>query len=296
MTVDPEELLIFKNRQKQGEGEGGAVKIKEAVVPEQAKKKQEKPAREGGGQAAAQPPGTALTVAVQRSEMQQEAPPAQQRAPAPARKPSQSVDLNGVACTNHPWRQAFARCAICGMPYCYADLMPFHDKLYCLEDIDQATRMHLKTVEVPNRFVYLTSILFAAMSILLIYLMYIPAGYLIAGIMGTGLSLSLITVILQYFFVAAGLLLALLSLISAVLVIRHTPATFWLSAIVLVLVLITASYEYFTSDAQKMYLIIGLALVNMAALAAAKMDVSGSMAAKESASSEGIEWPRPELF
>ncbi|MGC9149643.1 MAG: hypothetical protein ACP5FX_00800 [Candidatus Micrarchaeia archaeon] len=36
-------------------------------------------------------------------------------------------------CVNHPWRKAFAHCAECGRPFCYACLIEYKGKYYCEE-------------------------------------------------------------------------------------------------------------------------------------------------------------------
>ncbi len=279
MGIDPNELLIFKKRT--------ALEEKAAKAP--AKPVEKKPERQAQQEKPAQP-------ARQEQKQEEKAGPVQASPPqgAPAYK---EVDASRLACVNHPWRQAYALCEYCKRPFCYADIMPFHDKLYCLEDIDRATRMHLKPAETPSRFIYLTSLLFATSTILLIYLAYVPAKYLAISILGIGLSSALVGVFSQYIIPVADLLLALLSLASAVIIVRRSSGAFAFCATVLILTLIIMSYEYLGTNAQYIYVALSITLINMAFLAAAKMDVSGSTGAVQFGRPvEGIEWPRPELF
>ncbi len=43
----------------------------------------------------------------------------------------------GLTCVWHPWRKAYAVCAICHRPFCFEDLVEYGGKYYCLEDIDK---------------------------------------------------------------------------------------------------------------------------------------------------------------
>ena len=44
----------------------------------------------------------------------------------------------GLQCTWHPWREAYAICNYCHRPFCFEDLVSQNGYFYCLEDIDKA--------------------------------------------------------------------------------------------------------------------------------------------------------------
>ena len=299
MTINPEELLIFKKRKD----------AEEAHVQEGAKKavgmQEQKPAAQQRPAEQTTKPAERPSAAVPAARHATAAPAAKQpitekqrqQQAVEASKPGKKEDLSGAACVNHPWRKAYARCEYCHMPFCYADTMPFHGKIYCLEDIDRATRMHLKPVETPSRFMYFASMLFALSTILLIYIAYVPARYLASSVMGITAPAALIGIVFQYSITVTDLLLAALSFVAAVVIIRRTPFAFGFGAAVLTLVLIFMSYEYIASNAQNLYAVLAVTLINMASIVAGKMDIAGSMSTRQlRLSIESIEWPRPELF
>ena len=52
-----------------------------------------------------------------------------------APNPNVVASAKGLKCSIHPWREAYAVCSKCGMPYCYVDIIKKNGKYYCLDDI-----------------------------------------------------------------------------------------------------------------------------------------------------------------
>ena len=301
MGIDPDELLIFKNREEQKpsvartEGKNDKSVAQERTVPVQEAVSVKK--SETAKQNTSIPGSAAQIRSAKVASSVQEPKKHTESTSAVTTNSANEPDISRMTCINHPWRQAYALCEYCKRPFCYADMMPSNNKLYCLEDIDRATRMHLKHTEAPSRFIYITSIMFALCTILLVYLVYVPANYLAIAATSAGFSKALIGVALNYSITIADLFLAFLSFVAALLMLRRTSMSFGFGASVLALILILTSYEYLTSNAQNLYIILSVTLINMGILSVAKMDISGSINSRQSRMSlEGIEWPRPELF
>ena len=96
--------------------------------------------------------------------------------------PQEKVKMKKVSdlfCTNHPWRHAYALCASDNLPYCYVDLIEHNGKLYCMQDIDSAAKVHQMKQETkyPNAFSTLASVLLLTNSILLGYFTYPQAPF-----------------------------------------------------------------------------------------------------------------------
>ena len=301
MTIDPDELLIFKNRKELEK------KPQETKAPE--KTEEQLPAVERPQELMAYQPSPASAPPEQQTQKQQptqQARPAQQkrRQPRPARaaKPQeapkeQKQDISKIACTNHPWRPSYALCSYCGRPFCYADTMNFHGKIYCIEDIDQAARIQLQTSEPPTSFLYLTSLLFASCAVMLVYLIYQPAIYVLGEFVHAGLSLALLGLINRYLFITLEMLIVVLNFVAAVLIIRRTTRIFAFGAVVITLSLMVLSYVYLSSNAQNLYLALALTVINVAILSLARMSTVGAFGtAQLERAAGGIEWPRPESF
>ncbi len=294
MAIDPDDLLIFKNR------------VKNEATPEKMPElKQEVGNNQETGQARNQDKDADTEVEQEVATTQVEESTQEHVNVVQNRKEnieqiprlSKKADLHGVSCVIHPWRQAYAICDYCKRPFCYADIIDFHGKSYCLNDIDQATSIRIKHMETPTFFAYISSLLFALSSVILIYIMYNPAGFLIADIESVGFSVAILGVLLQYIFIVVELLITLMSLVSAVVVIKRSNRAFVFGVSVLVLTLLDIGYEYLNSNAPYLYFVLGVTLVNIAVISTGRLNIIGSTKIERTENAtEHIEWPRPEVF
>ncbi len=294
MAIDPDDLLIFKNR------------VKNEATPEKMPElKQEVGNNQETGQARNQDKDADTEVEQEVATTQVEESTQEHVNVVQNRKEnieqiprlSKKADLHGVSCVIHPWRQAYAICDYCKRPFCYADIIDFHGNSYCLNDIDQATSIRIKHMETPTFFAYISSLLFALSSVILIYIMYNPAGFLIADIESVGFSVAILGVLLQYIFIVVELLITLMSLVSAVVVIKRSNRAFVFGVSVLVLTLLDIGYEYLNSNAPYLYFVLGVTLVNIAVISTGRLNIIGSTKIERTENAtEHIEWPRPEVF
>ena len=49
--------------------------------------------------------------------------------------PDVVVSAKGLKCSVHPWRDAYAVCSRCGLPFCYVDIAKKNGRFVCLDDI-----------------------------------------------------------------------------------------------------------------------------------------------------------------
>ncbi len=75
----------------------------------------------------------------------------------------------GLTCVWHPWRKAYAVCAICHRPFCFEDLVEYGGKYYCLEDIDKV-KMKNAPESRSQYFNAIAGIMFILPFVLLFYL------------------------------------------------------------------------------------------------------------------------------
>ncbi|MEM0106990.1 MAG: hypothetical protein QXS03_02050 [Candidatus Micrarchaeaceae archaeon] len=75
----------------------------------------------------------------------------------------------GLSCIWHPWRPAYAICAICHRPFCFEDLVEFEGKYYCLEDIDKVSESEKLPGSSFRYFYAIAGMLFALPLILFLY-------------------------------------------------------------------------------------------------------------------------------
>jgi hypothetical protein len=73
-------------------------------------------------------------------------------------------------CINHPWRKAFAHCANCGRPFCYACLVQYKGKYYCEECFVKLFGEEVQKKKQKEEIFYAT---LSAILLLLTFLFYI---------------------------------------------------------------------------------------------------------------------------
>ncbi len=204
----------------------------------------------------------------------------------------------GDMCFNHPWRQAYARCSFCKRPFCYADLVGYSGKQYCIEDMNHAQPAkpdaHLST----NRFTYISSILFLASSLILFYYTYPQFLLLFAQLQRVGFSSFINNVSYIYFVILASSAFVVLGLASSIAVLSTSHAKFFFSAVILLAMLLFFPYEYLSSSSTYygnylLYVTI-IVFVNMIMLVMSRIGYEGRASAQKVA--EQIEWPRLETF
>jgi len=267
MTLNPDDLLIFKEREeeleKKKEKKQKAVPAKPEAKPEPAPKQQP------GQQKAVEPAAPQIAEPVTERAPPMEVPagpvPAQEaeEIPVPSEVPQPTAPelkiktknlrakesrklASKMNCVIHPWRQAYAICDFCKRPFCYEDIMEYNGSYYCLDDIDKVSQEIRASLNVRyTRLSVMSSTMFFLVLLVFIYsqsgviaplisgtLQYGPSIY---GASGSGLANLL---------AAASLLAAVLSFISGVMVIMSAHISFRVSAISGLFTVALFSYQY----------------------------------------------------
>lgn len=248
------------------------------------------------GSALQQPGG--LTPTQQSPQQQPEPSPVQ----APAQpEPTPRTDFaRGEKCFNHPWRPAYARCSWCGRPFCYADLVENNKYQYCLEDLAHATEESTNIDIKPNRFTYLSSLLFLANAILILNYIYPQFLPLYSHIQSVGIGAYVMAILphMTYssVFIISSFSLAALALISSALVLANSGKPFFLAVVILMIMIIFFSYGYLSTTGTGapnylLYVTLSLA-VNMLVLVLSRLGYVGITA--EERMYENLEWPKAE--
>ncbi|MEM3228031.1 MAG: hypothetical protein QW774_01570 [Candidatus Micrarchaeaceae archaeon] len=202
----------------------------------------------------------------------------------------------GLTCVLHPWRPAYAICSYCKRPFCYADLVEYDGKFYCLEDIDKvATGRKPAAVTSYNRFSSAAGGIFLVTAIIFGYFIYPQLSYIASYVSASGLT----AFVLNYQKYATPLLntIIILMLIAAgvnVLVRRGKGS--YSSAILGGLIIVAISYEYLNSSISYLLLTSLLGFISIVLLAYGRVAKSATEEEAEVKQTNTIEWPRLETF
>lgn len=219
--------------------------------------------------------------------------------PEPAERDAEGAIGKDETCVNHPWRHAYGRCSYCGRAYCYADLVPHGKEQYCLDDLGHAYSAKQKDTISPDRFTYISSLLFIVSSLTLLYYTYPQIYFVAQQIAKVGALQFISSLSYGYSIVIASAVLMALGLISSVLVMSPSRKRFFASALVLVVMLVFYSYQYLsgasigTAD-YLLYVMVAL-LANMVSLALGGMGYAGRRQEAQFQEQQ-LEWPRLETF
>ena len=310
MAIDPEDLLIFRKRlNSKNELPSPAGKDEELLS---APKPQAKPIP-----TAQQAPEMRVLQEQQATDTAlPEEPPAKETGEAPKEaahvKMTRSAKENragakGLDCVNHPWRSAYSLCNYCKRPFCYADLVPYSNNFYCLEDIDYVSKSTISVKYARNVLTSLASLVMVANAAVVVYLTY-PSivslldslnSHVSAAISSGAAFSSTLNAVLSTFsaypFQSIYVAVALLSFVAGISVLVSRKG-FYFGVLVAFFTLLAFSYEYL-SGIQYTYvlLISGVAFVELAVLAYSRMS-SITFNPEEDKARKYIEWPRPEAF
>ena len=150
-------------------------------------------------------------------------------------------------CINHPWRHAYAKCNYCKRPFCYADLVEYSGLQFCLEDASKAGTTPKSEPITPNRFTYLSSLIFLGVSIAVLYYTYPQIGLLFTTAYSGGIQSIPLLLTYSYAVVLFTTVFIALGIISSILVLSNSAKLYYASAMILVFMLLFFMYEYLTT-------------------------------------------------
>jgi hypothetical protein len=310
MTVDPESLLIFSEREKD---ETEAEKKKRQAKHELAIKDEGAAKAPANVQVAAAKP----KPQPQNQEIVQKAAPVQTQnqniipieTPKPTASPSglsaeavaqqsQENALNMV-CVWHPWRSAYATCTLCGRPFCFPDIVELNRKYYCLEDIDNAM-MKEEGVPAPNyNLMLISGILLMFSFLVFFYFSNSQILYILTYLHRTGLPSFLAKINYSYAIALIESLFMVLCLIAGLSLFVRSKNGFYLSLFMCLASVVLFSYQYVSTGTLYLGAIAVLCFVSFGALLFSNARVQAPSETKDqvpSLSTDQINWPNAGRF
>ncbi len=240
---------------------------------------------EGTGQAEPVSAGSAVEgIAEEEAE---ESPP----------NPSVVASARGLKCSIHPWREAYAVCSKCGLPFCYVDIIKKSGKFYCLDDIStvEAEELH-KNVAKNNFFTGVGGIFLLFNGFYLIYIFYPQALVLYHSALTSLTAKGMMTLVTNYYYPSIANLVAIIASFAAGL-----TAAVWgrrRSGIVIgFLIFMLISYEFMNSSGVD-FLILPMIVSFLSMILMVLGNMSAVRAVNELVDEEyrHVDWPRPEVF
>ncbi len=202
-------------------------------------------------------------------------------------------------CSNHPWRPAYARCSLCHRPFCYADLVDYNHLSYCLEDIGHVKVDTAVSEPRPNRFNYLSSLLFLGIAAALLYYVYPQQLYIIStySFRPSSIATSLTQIASTYPVIMAYLLFGVLALMASIAMLSTSIRRFYAAVVILMLILFFLLYEYTNTFSTSLpnYLLY-LIMAVFACMLAAVLSRLGYVGQAKEGYSARLEWPAVETF
>jgi len=200
-----------------------------------------------------------------------------------------------LMCVNHPWRPAYAICDYCKRPFCYADLVEYNGKFYCLEDIDKVTKNFEVSAEAEmNPFIIASGAAFIVNALILAYFVYPQVAYFSEQAAKIGLANFIYTINYSYMLSVLNLIAVLLGIAAGALLFLKLSKNIY-SIFMGVAMLIISSYIYLISNALYLLAVTIIAAVAVGMLAYGRIPASAGATEEELKPTE-IEWPRLETF
>ncbi len=208
-----------------------------------------------------------------------------------------SIDAaKGLKCVNHPWRDAYAICDYCHRPFCYADIVEYNGKFYCLEDIDKVSSTTAAKMENPNsKYTSISSAFFIITAVILGYFTYPQAAVLLNYMHKVGLSYMLSNLTYGYAISLMNFAIVLFSVVGGIVVLTKSQKGFYLGAMIGLLMLIAVSYEYLNSSIDYLLVVTVTSLASVSLLAYGRV-VSSNAEFVSEISNEEVNWPSLETF
>ena len=173
----------------------------------------------------------------------------------------------GLYCSWHPWRSAYAICAECHRPFCYEDLAEHNGRYYCLEDIDKVAAG--KAEETGAGYNKVSVISASAFILTIAVYLYFTNGQLIyiatyANQVGFGAFLSNFNY--SYAVAIGGTLFTFMEFLSSLLLFGQSKKGYGLGMLSGFLSIALFAYEFISSYAIYTAIIAVLSFIGLIAL------------------------------
>ena len=211
--------------------------------------------------------------------------------------PNVVVSAKGLKCSIHPWREAYAVCSKCGLPFCYVDIIKKSGKYYCLDDIStvEAEEVH-KNVSKNNFFTGVGGIFLLFNGVYMAYIFY-PQALVLYHSALVSLTVNGITkLITDYYYPSMANLAAIIASFAAGLAaVAHGRRR--VGIVIGFLIFMLISYEFMNSIGVN-FLILPMIVSFMSMILMVLGNMSAVRAVNELVDEEykHIDWPRPEVF
>lgn len=224
------------------------------------------------------------------------AQPAKPKIPE-AVKAERLKDVKSLSCINHPWRSAYAYCAVDGLPYCFVDLIEFGGKTYCLNDIDSVLRTEGRSsIPVPrNGFSMFSSALLFVNAAVLYYYTQSQTSFIYALVLKQGVLNFLLSLNALYIFPIADVAVMALGIMAAVAILKKSYALFGIAFIATFVSLVIMVYQYFSSSVGYAFLSSVILLIAVTTVVYSRMSSVTTKSEKYLKNPE-VDWPMPEVF
>ena len=211
--------------------------------------------------------------------------------------PDVVVSAKGLKCSVHPWRDAYAVCSRCGLPFCYVDIAKKNGRFVCLDDITAVETEDIeKNVSKNNFFTDIGGVFLIFNAAYLLYLFYPQAGVLYSNISISLTINGIVKLLASYYYpTLANFVAVIISLIAGLMVMSSGRRRIGIAVSLIIFMLM--SYEFMNSSGVN-YLILPMALVFMSMVLLVLGNMSAARAANSLVDEEyrHVEWPRPEVF
>ncbi len=261
MSVDPNELLIFKHRLANNQNQqppAPAPQRNEAYQPAPAAPTavEVPPEGIGEGERGQQPElhSTSLGTASQQLT-----------------KTELKALARGKKCFWHPWRAAYSLCSECKRPFCYEDIIEYNNQNFCLEDAALGATEHKVNAEFKyGSTLGISGILFLCAFAVFVYFARAQALYLVKYIYSVGLPSFMFAAQSRYLLLLFEIVLIALTLPAAAVILLRSERTYYFSAAVGLATFVLFCYLYLNSGTLYLILIGALSLGAVVVLAFSK--------------------------
>lgn len=207
------------------------------------------------------------------------------------------VSAKGLKCSIHPWREAYAVCSKCGLPFCYVDIIKKNGRFYCLDDISTVETDEIKkNISKNNFFTKVGGVFLLFNGGYLLYIFYPQAGVLYHTALVSLTAKGIVKLLADYYYPSMANLAAVIVSFAAGL-----AAALWgrrrLGIVIGLLIFLLVSYEFMNSSGVN-FLILPMAVSFLSIVLMVLGNMSAVRAVNELVDEEykHVDWPRPEVF
>ena len=212
--------------------------------------------------------------------------------------PDTVVSAKGLKCSIHPWRDAYAVCSKCGLPYCYVDIVKKNGKFVCIDDIESVEDEEVhSTLPKSNMFTGIGGIFLVFNAAYLLYMFYPQAGVVYHAAYASLTLKNILNVLQQYYYPDLANFAAIILSVAAGLITMANGRRRTIGVVAGFLIFMLVVYEFMNSIGAY-YLVLPVLISFLSIIMMVLGNMSAVKAVNELVDDEyrHVEWPRPEVF